>query len=161
MSGIVYLVGAGPGDPDLITVKGARCLQTADVVVYDRLANPVLLEWTPAWSQKIYVGKEPQRHRLDQDEINQLLRSSRPSASARSPPSTICRSRCAPAASPPSSAPTASRGLEPPAGNRAVPRERHADPANHFVIDGGCDPCTVRTDYGLDGAPRGLRWVRP
>jgi uroporphyrin-III C-methyltransferase len=73
MSGIVYLVGAGPGDPDLITVKGARCLQTADVVVYDRLANPVLLEWAPAWSQKIYVGKEPQRHRLDQDEINQLL----------------------------------------------------------------------------------------
>jgi uroporphyrin-III C-methyltransferase len=72
-AGIVYLVGAGPGDPDLITVKGAKCLQLAEVVVYDRLANPALLDLAPPWAEKIFAGKEPQRHRLDQDEINNVL----------------------------------------------------------------------------------------
>ena len=71
--GKVYLVGAGPGDPDLITVKGAKCLQTAEIVIYDRLANPALLDYVQPWAEQIYVGKEPQRHRLTQDEINKLL----------------------------------------------------------------------------------------
>lgn len=73
MIGIVYLVGAGPGDPELITVKGAKVLQQADVVVYDRLLHPGLLELAPADAELIYAGKEPQRHRLSQDEINSLL----------------------------------------------------------------------------------------
>lgn len=72
-TGIVYLVGAGPGDPDLITVKGMKCLQQADVVVYDRLANPALLEYASPLAKYVYVGKEPQRHRLSQDEINAVL----------------------------------------------------------------------------------------
>ena len=71
--GKVYLVGAGPGDPELITLKGAKCLQMAEVVVYDRLANPALLELVPPWAEKIYAGKVPQRHRLDQEAINDLL----------------------------------------------------------------------------------------
>jgi uroporphyrin-III C-methyltransferase len=71
--GKVYLVGAGPGDPDLITVKGAKCLQTADIVIYDRLANPALLDYVQPWAEQIYVGKEPQRHRLAQADINELL----------------------------------------------------------------------------------------
>jgi uroporphyrin-III C-methyltransferase len=72
-TGKVYLVGAGPGDPDLITVKGMRCLHSADVVVYDRLVAPELLELAPPTAELIYVGKEPQRHRLSQDAINNLL----------------------------------------------------------------------------------------
>ena len=55
------LVGAGPGDPDLITVKGAAALAAADVVVYDRLAAPALLDLAPAGAERIYVGKEPGR----------------------------------------------------------------------------------------------------
>jgi uroporphyrin-III C-methyltransferase len=73
MNGIVYLVGAGPGDPDLITVRGAKCMQQAQVVLYDRLVNPALLELAPPWAELIYVGKAPSRHRLSQDEINTLL----------------------------------------------------------------------------------------
>jgi siroheme synthase len=61
--GVVSLIGAGPGDPDLITVKGLLRLQEADVVVYDRLANPALLNQTSVWAERIYVGKEPARHR--------------------------------------------------------------------------------------------------
>jgi uroporphyrin-III C-methyltransferase len=72
-NGNVILVGAGPGDPDLITVKGVKALQRADVVIYDRLANPDLLDLAPPWAEFIYVGKEPQRHRLSQEEINDLL----------------------------------------------------------------------------------------
>jgi uroporphyrinogen III methyltransferase/synthase len=72
-TGKVYLVGAGPGDPDLITVKGMRCLHAADVIVYDRLVAPELLELAPPTAELIYVGKEPQRHRLSQDAINNLL----------------------------------------------------------------------------------------
>jgi uroporphyrin-III C-methyltransferase len=71
--GKVILVGAGPGDPDLITIKGVKSLQRADVVVYDRLANPELLDFAPPWAEFIYVGKEPKRHRLNQDDINLLL----------------------------------------------------------------------------------------
>jgi uroporphyrinogen III methyltransferase/synthase len=71
--GIVYLVGAGPGDPGLITLKGRDCLRRADVVVYDYLANPCLLEQARADAEKIYVGKERGRHHLPQEQINALL----------------------------------------------------------------------------------------
>lgn len=71
--GKVYLVGAGPGDPELITVKGLRCLRSADVVIYDRLVNAVLLDEVPASAQRIFVGKQPGRCSLRQEEINALL----------------------------------------------------------------------------------------
>ena len=70
--GIVYLVGAGPGDPGLLTVRGAHLLAHADVVVYDYLANPELLSYCPQ-AEKIYVGKKAATHTLSQDQINQLL----------------------------------------------------------------------------------------
>src|SRR3712207_4035458 len=73
MSGFVSLVGAGPGDPDLITVKGMQRLQQADVVIYDYLANAELLAYSRADAEKIYVGKQARRHTLSQDEINALL----------------------------------------------------------------------------------------
>ncbi|MFF2480565.1 uroporphyrinogen-III C-methyltransferase [Paenibacillus sp. NPDC058071] len=71
--GIVYLVGAGPGDPRLITVRGLQCLKRSDVVVYDRLASPRLLRHLPEGTEKIYVGKLPDRHTMKQEAINQLL----------------------------------------------------------------------------------------
>lgn len=71
--GIVYLVGAGPGDPGLITVKGLNCIRQADVLVYDRLASPRLLAYARPDAELIYVGKSPDRHAMVQDEINQLL----------------------------------------------------------------------------------------
>ncbi|MEW6181824.1 MAG: uroporphyrinogen-III C-methyltransferase [Bacillota bacterium] len=73
MAGKVYLVGAGPGDPGLITQKGLRYLSSADVVVYDRLVNPRLLGYARADAEIIYAGKSPERHALKQDEINALL----------------------------------------------------------------------------------------
>ncbi|MDK8183773.1 uroporphyrinogen-III C-methyltransferase [Paenibacillus sp. UMB4589-SE434] len=71
--GVVYLVGAGPGDAGLITVKGMRYLQEADVVVYDRLAGPRLIQMAKPGAVKIYVGKLPDRHAMKQEQINQLL----------------------------------------------------------------------------------------
>ncbi len=71
--GKVYLVGAGPGDPGLLTVKGARALSAADVVVYDRLLDPSLLELAGANARRVFVGKERGRQALSQDEINGLL----------------------------------------------------------------------------------------
>ncbi|MDW7651657.1 MAG: uroporphyrinogen-III C-methyltransferase [Bacillota bacterium] len=71
--GIVYLVGAGPGDPGLITVKGLECIKKAEVLVYDRLASKRLLSFAPKNCELIYVGKLPDRHTLRQEEINQLL----------------------------------------------------------------------------------------
>jgi uroporphyrinogen III methyltransferase/synthase len=71
--GKVYLVGAGPGDAGLITWKGFECLCMADVVVYDYLANPVLLNRGNPKAKRIYVGKTGRRHTLEQDEINALL----------------------------------------------------------------------------------------
>ncbi len=70
---LVSLVGAGPGDPALITIGGAARLAEADVVVYDRLANPVLLEHARADAERIYAGKGPNRHALTQEQINALL----------------------------------------------------------------------------------------
>lgn len=71
--GKVYLVGAGPGDVGLLTLRARECLAEADAVVYDRLVNPELLHFAPAHCQKIYVGKAPGRHSLDQQEISRLL----------------------------------------------------------------------------------------
>ena len=72
-SGKVFLIGAGPGDAKLITLKGLECIQTADVIVYDRLANPRLLSYKKPEAELIYVGKSPDRHTLSQDEINNVL----------------------------------------------------------------------------------------
>src|SRR5438876_11295992 len=70
--GVVYLVGAGPGDPGLLTVRGMRLLERADVVVYDYLANPALLSYCPQ-ADCIYVGKKAAQHSMTQDQINALL----------------------------------------------------------------------------------------
>jgi uroporphyrinogen III methyltransferase/synthase len=72
-SGKVYLVGAGPGDPGLITVKGLACLKQADVVVYDRLVDESVLHEARSDAEKIYVGKASDYHTLEQGMINQLL----------------------------------------------------------------------------------------
>ena len=73
MKGKVYLVGAGPGDPGLITVKGLKCLKQAEVIVYDRLIDERLLEEANPDAELIYVGKSPQHHALEQPQINELL----------------------------------------------------------------------------------------
>lgn len=70
---MVYLVGAGPGDPELITVKGLKALRKADCVVYDRLSSPELLEETKPGCQLIYVGKMSHNHTMRQEDINRLL----------------------------------------------------------------------------------------
>jgi uroporphyrinogen III methyltransferase/synthase len=72
-SGIVYLVGAGPGDPSLITLRGVECLRRAEVVVYDYLANEQLLNHAPSTAERIYAGKIGGRHNQGQDEINAVL----------------------------------------------------------------------------------------
>ena len=71
--GKVYLVGAGPSDPELLTLKGKRCLEAADVVIYDALANQALLAFVRGDSTLIYVGKRPGEHCADQREIENLL----------------------------------------------------------------------------------------
>jgi uroporphyrinogen III methyltransferase/synthase len=71
--GKCYLVGAGPGDPGLLTLRGRECLEIADVVVYDYLSNPELLRFCPETTKTIYVGKKAGAHTLRQGEINQLL----------------------------------------------------------------------------------------
>ena len=73
MRGEVYLVGAGPGDPGLLTVKGKRLLESADVVVYDRLIENSLLNHISEGCETVYAGKKPQEHKLTQDEINEIL----------------------------------------------------------------------------------------
>lgn len=69
----VYIVGAGPGDPDLLTVKALRLIRQAEVVVYDRLVSPDILQLIPSGSTRIFVGKETGKHHMGQDEINRLL----------------------------------------------------------------------------------------
>ncbi|HMG28034.1 MAG TPA: uroporphyrinogen-III C-methyltransferase [Acidimicrobiia bacterium] len=69
----VYLVGAGPGDPGLLTLRGAEALRRADLVVHDRLVAPALLDLAPAGAERIYAGKAPGRNEMSQDEINALL----------------------------------------------------------------------------------------
>ena len=73
MKGKVWLVGAGPGDASLITVKGLHCIRNADVLVYDRLVCRELLEEASADCELINVGKTPNNHPIPQDEINQIL----------------------------------------------------------------------------------------
>jgi len=72
-NGLVYLVGAGPGDPELMTLKGLRCLRAADVIVYDRLISPILLEEAPPEAERVFVGKASGCHTLPQEKINALL----------------------------------------------------------------------------------------
>ena len=69
----VYLTGAGPGDVELLTLKAVRVIQNADVLIYDRLVNPEILEMVKPSCDLIYVGKEDKRHTLPQDDINELI----------------------------------------------------------------------------------------
>ena len=71
--GIVWLVGAGPGDPDLLTVKALRLIQQADVVIHDRLVSQPIMDLIPATTRRIYVGKARSDHAVPQEDINQLL----------------------------------------------------------------------------------------
>lgn len=71
--GTVYLVGAGPGDPGLLTVRGLELLRTAEVIVYDRLVNPSLLDESPPDALRIFAGKLAGGHSLPQEQINALL----------------------------------------------------------------------------------------
>jgi uroporphyrinogen III methyltransferase/synthase len=73
ITGKVYLIGAGPGDPGLVTVRARELIENADVIVYDYLANPKLLDWTRQDAEKIYVGKSAGRHSVPQDEIEEIL----------------------------------------------------------------------------------------
>lgn len=72
-TGTVYLVGAGPGDPELLTVKGLRLIRAADVILYDNLANEAILDHARGDSEQIYVGKKAGVHTLPQDKINVKL----------------------------------------------------------------------------------------
>ena len=69
----VYLVGAGPGDPELLTVKALRLIQQADVIVYDRLVSQPVLDLIPTGTKRVYVGKAPGNHHMDQNDINNVL----------------------------------------------------------------------------------------
>lgn len=69
----ITLVGAGPGDPELLTIKGLRALQSANVILYDALVNPELLKEAPKNALRVYVGKRANNHRYSQDEINLLI----------------------------------------------------------------------------------------
>jgi uroporphyrin-III C-methyltransferase len=70
---MVYLTGAGPGDIELLTMKAHRVITEADVIIYDRLANPEILEMAKDGCEFVYVGKEDGRHTLPQDEINEVI----------------------------------------------------------------------------------------
>jgi len=71
--GKCFLVGAGPGDLGLVTLRAKECLERAEVIVYDYLCNPEMLRWAPASAEKIYAGKKAGEHRLTQDEISALI----------------------------------------------------------------------------------------
>lgn len=73
MAGVVYLIGAGPGDYKLITVKGKECIEKADVIIYDYLADTHLLRWARPDAELIYAGKQCKNHTLHQYEINEIL----------------------------------------------------------------------------------------
>jgi hypothetical protein len=84
--GKVYLVGAGPGDPELITLKGARCIARADVLIYDYLAARVLLSHARPDCECIYVGKKGGDHTLAQEKINALIVAKAQERQDRHPP---------------------------------------------------------------------------
>ena len=69
----VYLTGAGPGDVELLTLKAVRVIQNADVLIYDRLVNPEILDMVKKDCDLIYVGKEDKKHTLPQEDINELI----------------------------------------------------------------------------------------
>ena len=71
--GTVYLVGAGPGDAGLLTIRGAELLGRADVIVYDALCNPALLKFAPSGAEIIFGGKRAAAHAIPQDQLNKLL----------------------------------------------------------------------------------------
>jgi len=71
--GQVYLVGTGPGDPELLTVRAYRLIQAADVALYDNLVGAQVMDLLPASAERVYVGKRRNRHTLPQEEINKLL----------------------------------------------------------------------------------------
>jgi uroporphyrinogen III methyltransferase/synthase len=73
MTGIVYLVGAGPGDPGLLTLRGRECIESADLVVYDALVDKRLLEWMRPGATAVYAGKREGHHSRPQEEINAIL----------------------------------------------------------------------------------------
>ncbi|MEV9498048.1 uroporphyrinogen-III C-methyltransferase [Aliarcobacter butzleri] len=69
----VYLTGAGPGDVELLTLKAVKAIQNADILIYDRLVNPEILELAKKECELIYVGKEDKKHTLPQEDINELI----------------------------------------------------------------------------------------
>lgn len=71
--GKVYLVGAGPGDPELLTIKGLRAIKEADVILYDRLINKDILDYAKPNTKFFYYGKDPYRHSLPQEETNRMM----------------------------------------------------------------------------------------
>ena len=71
--GTVYLVGAGPGDPGLITVRAVQCLQGSDLVLYDYLANPTLVEYAPDGAELVRLGRHDQGRSLTPDEISEVM----------------------------------------------------------------------------------------
>ena len=73
MPGTVYIIGAGPGDPDLITLKALKVIKEADTILYDRLVSPEILKHAKPDAELIYVGKAPGNHEFTQEEINKLL----------------------------------------------------------------------------------------
>lgn len=72
-AGIVYLIGAGPGNPDLITLRGRELIESADVLIYDALVSPDMLAWAPTSCKKIYAGKRASSHAMPQQDMNRLL----------------------------------------------------------------------------------------
>ena len=71
-TGKCFLVGAGPGDLGLVTLRAKECIEQAGVIVYDYLSNPEMLKWAPETAEIIYAGKRAGAHTLTQDEINAL-----------------------------------------------------------------------------------------